>query len=126
MEHAMRAHAQASTPEAAVVLAKANLRAAEFLGMSEAHLAMVIGVSPASLSRIRSLSRAIDPAGKEGELALTFLRMYRSLSALLGDTASCQKWFNAENKHLRGVPAELVRSVGGLVHVTEYLDAMRG
>jgi hypothetical protein len=122
----MRSHAEASRPEVRSILAKGTLRAAELLGMSDAHLAVVIGVSSASLSRVRSATRSIDPAGKEGELALTFLRMYRSLSALLGDTASCRSWFHSENKHLKGVPAELVRSIEGLVHVTEYLDAMRG
>lgn len=123
----MRAQAQASVPQTRTVLAKALLRAGELLGMSDADLAAAIGVSPASLSRVRSSTRAIDPAGKEGELALIFLRMYRSLSALLGDTASCQKWFRSENKHLGGgVPAELVLSIEGLVHVTGYLDAMRG
>ncbi len=122
----MRAHAHASTPEPSAVLTKATLRAADLLGMSAAHLATVIGVSPASLSRLRSSARNIDRSTKEGELALTFLRMYRSLNALLGDTASCQKWFHSENRHLGGVPARLVRTIEGLVHVTEYLDAMRG
>jgi hypothetical protein len=52
--------------------------------------------------------------------------MFRSLDALLGDTESCRKWLHAENTHLGGVPAELVRSAEGLVHVIRYLDAMRG
>ena len=96
--------------------------------MSSAHLATVIrGVSAASVSRLEdSAQRTIDPGAKEGELALTFLRMYRSLGALLGNTASCRSWFHAENTHLGGVPADLVKRVEGLVHVTEYLDAMRG
>jgi hypothetical protein len=123
----MRGRAQpTSAPEPGPVLTKATLRAAELLGMPDAHLAAVVGVSPASLSRVRAGTRAIDPGGKEGELALVFLRMYRSLAALLGDTASCRSWFHAENAHLGGVPAEVVRRVEGLVHVTEYLDAMRG
>ena len=122
----MRPRPTATTPESSRVLTKATLRAADLLGMSSAHLAAVIGVSPATLSRLRSAARSIDPGTKEEELALAFLRMYRSLSSLLGDTASCQKWFNSVNKHLGGVPAELVRSIRGLLHVAEYLDAMRG
>ena len=122
----MRARAEAKKPEAGPVLTKAALHAAALLGMSSAHLAAVIGVSAASVSRLNSSRRSIDPMAKEGELALTFLRMYRSLGALLGNTASCKSWFHAENTHLGGVPAELVKRVEGLVHVTEYLDAMRG
>jgi hypothetical protein len=124
----MRAHSHATTatPDPSNVLTKAVVRGAEALGMSDAQLAAVIGVSASSLSRMRSGVRTIEPGSKEGELALTFLRMYRSLSALLNDKASCRAWFEAENTHLGGVPAVLVRRVEGLVDVTQYLDAMRG
>jgi hypothetical protein len=125
-KRAMRGRAHASAPEPAAVLTKATLRAAEHLGMSAAHLSQVIGISPASLSRTQSSGRTIDPKTKEGQLALIFLRMYRSLTALLGDTEKCRRWFMAENKDLGGVPAELVRHIAGLVDVTQYLDAMRG
>ncbi len=123
---AMRAHATARAAEPGAVLTKATLRAAEALDVTDAQLARIIGVSGASVSRLRSSARRIDPAGKEGELALTFLRMYRGLAALLGDAASCRAWFHSENTHLRGVPAERVRTAEGLVDVTQYLDAMRG
>lgn len=122
----LRAHATAHTPEPGAVLARATLRAAEALALTDAQLARIIGVSGPSVSRLRSAARRIDPDGKEGELALTFLRMYRSLAALLGDAASCRAWFHSENTHLRGVPAERVRTAEGLVDVTRYLDAMRG
>lgn len=124
----MRAHTPrtTATPDPSAVLAKAVLRAAEALDVSDAHLAAVIGVSASSLSRMRSGARTIAPSTKEGELALAFVRMYRSVNALLGDTASCRAWFHAENTHLGGVPAALVRRVEGLVDVIQYLDAMRG
>ncbi|WP_242346638.1 antitoxin Xre/MbcA/ParS toxin-binding domain-containing protein [Anaeromyxobacter terrae] len=123
----MRASAHnARAPDPGAVLTKATLRAAELLELTDAQLARIIGVSGASVSRLRASARAIDPGAKEGELALTFLRMYRSLNALLGDAASCRAWFHAENDHLGGTPALLVRSVEGLVNVTQYLDAMRG
>jgi len=115
----MRARTAVATPEASAVLAKAALAAASRLEISSSHLA-------ASVSRMASAARGIEPGTKEGELALAFLRLYRSLGALLGSAESCRAWFHAENVHLGGVPADLVRRVEGLVHVTEYLDAMRG
>jgi hypothetical protein len=123
----MRTQPHAATaPTPARVLAKATLRAAERLGVADAVLARVVGVSAASVSRLRS-GRAIDPAGKEGELALLFVRLYRSLDALLGgDAESCRRWLHARNAHVGGVPAEVIQTVNGLVHVTQYLDAMRG
>ena len=74
-----------------------------------------------------SPQRPLDPSAKEGELAILFIRMFRSLDALVGsDVDSARKWLHAENSHLAGVPARLIQTVTGLVDVVEYLDAMRG
>ena len=114
------------TPGAAAVLAKATLRAAEGLGVSRRDLGRVLGISEATVSRIAH-GRAIDPTTKEGELALLFVRVFRSLDALVGgDLGAARDWLRAENSHLGAVPAEMLLTVGGLVHVLEYLDALRG
>jgi transcriptional regulator with XRE-family HTH domain len=116
--------APAISPDA--VVTRATLRAAERLALPDAALARVLGVSAASVSRLRS-GRAIPTADKEGELALLFLRAYRGLDALLGgDAESCRRWLRAENAHLGGVPLQLIQTVSGLVSVGQYLDAMRG
>ena len=81
----------------------------------------------ASLSRLARGAREVDVAGKEGELALLLVRLYRSLDPLNGgDEAKNREWLHAENHHLGGKPSELIRSIQGLVYVVEYLDAMRG
>ena len=108
------------------VLAKALLSAAERLGLRNRQLAAVIGTSEASVSRLQH-GRGLDPDTKEGELALLFLRVFRSLDALMGgDDAKSRAWMHAHNDHLAGIPAERIRSVEGLVDVVQYLDAMRG
>ena len=108
------------------MLAKAVLAAASRLGLRNRQLADVIGSSEASISRLQH-GRGLDPDTKEGELALLFLRLYRGLDALVGgDDDKAREWLHAENDHLRGVPAERVRTVEGLVDVVQYLDAMRG
>ncbi len=108
------------------MLAKAVLAAAERLGLRSRQLASVLGTSEASISRLR-FARGLEPASKEGELALLFLRAYRSLDALVGgDDAKARLWLQAENDHLGGVPADRIRTVEGLVDVVQYLDAMRG
>lgn len=115
-----------SAPDAAAVLTKAVLSAALRLGLRNRRLAEVIGTSEASVSRL-SAGRHIDPASKQGELALLFVRLYRSLDALVGgDDAQARAWLHAPNAHLGGVPAERIRRVEGLVDVIQYLDAMRG
>ncbi len=113
-------------PDPSLVVAKAALAAADRLGLNNRHLASVIGVSEASVSRMQH-SRGIEPASKEGELALMFVRLFRSLDALVGgDDSKSRDWLHAMNDHLRGVPAERIRTVEGLVDVVQYLDAMRG
>ena len=108
------------------MLAKAALAAAARLGLRNRHLALVIGSSEASVSRLQT-GRGVNPESKEGELALLFLRLYRSLDALVGgDDAKARAWLHSENAHLAGVPAERIRTVEGLVDVVQYLDAMRG
>jgi transcriptional regulator with XRE-family HTH domain len=110
----------------AAVLTKALLRAARALGLSQRDLAAIIGTSESSASRLNR-RRRIDPASKEGELALLLLRVFRSLDALLGgDEAAARSWIQAHNRHLGATPLRRLRTVTGLVGVAEYLDAMRG
>src|SRR5215217_720609 len=114
------------SPSPAPVLAKAALSAAQRLGLNGKELAEIIGTSEASISRLRG-GRGLDPQRKEGELALLFLRLYRSLDALVGgDDDQARLWLSSMNHHLDAVPAERILTVEGLVDVVQYLDAMRG
>ena len=120
------AAASARAPDAAAVLTKAVLGAASRLGVRNRELARLLGTSEASVSRLAA-GRLLDPDSKDGELALLFLRLYRSLDALVGgDDAQARAWLRAENEHLGGVPAELMQRAEGLVDAVQYLDAMRG
>ena len=108
------------------VLARAVLAAADRLGLRNRHLAEIIGSSEASVSRLQR-GRGLEPDSKEGELALLFLRLFRSLDALVGgDETKARAWLHAENVHVGGVPAARIRTVEGLVDVVQYLDGMRG
>ena len=122
----MRTTAAAATPDPAAVLTRAALSAARRLGLRNRDLAAIIGASEASVSRF-SVGRTIGLETKEGELARLFVRLFRSLDALVGgDEAKARLWLHAENVHLGGVPAMLIRRVEGLVDVVQYLDSMRG
>ncbi len=115
-------------PDEATVVSKALLRAAEALGLSSAELASIVGTSESTLSRIRNQKRGpLALRSKEGELALLFLRVFRSLDALVGGNESqARAWLRANNHHLGGAPLARMKRVEGLVDVAEYLDAMRG
>ena len=80
----------------------------------------------ASISRLYSGGRAVDPTSKEGELALLLVRVYRSLDALVGTDATQRKaWLRGHNRALNGRPVDLLERADGLVSVVAYLDAMR-
>jgi DNA-binding XRE family transcriptional regulator len=127
-EMSQPAPAQAApSPQKNVVVTKALRRAATSLGLSQKELARVVGVSEATVSRLGEGRTLLDAEKKEGELALLFLRVFRSLDALVGGSEQkATAWFSAPNAHVGGVPKERVQSVEGLVQVAQYLDAMRG
>ncbi|AVS63750.1 DUF2384 domain-containing protein [Paracidovorax avenae] len=113
-------------PDPGQVLAKATARASRLLGMNGVMLAKALGLSEPTVSRILKAEKPIDPASKEGELALLLVRVYRSLDALVGtDDGKRQAWMTGFNKALGGVPLQMVQRVDGLVATLSYLDAMR-
>ncbi len=109
------------------VLTRALLRAAAIFGLSQKDTARILGLSAATMSRIAAAGLGLQPASKPGECALLLIRIFRALDALLGGKeGDVRAWFHAPNSHLGGIPATRVQSIEGLVHVAEYLDAMRG
>jgi hypothetical protein len=109
-----------------VVLTKATLNAASRLGLTSKLLAMVIGVSEATVSRMRSGDYTLQRGQKSFELAVLFVRLYRSLDAVVGgDDAVAGSWLRSRNSALDAEPITLIQSVGGLINVIQYLDARR-
>jgi hypothetical protein len=111
----------------AAVLGKAVARAAHAFELSQAEIGAILGTSPASVSRTFAGGRGVDPESAEGRHALLLVRVFRSLDALVGgDREKARLWLRAPNRHLGGPPVSLLSRTQGLVHVAEYLDAMRG
>jgi uncharacterized protein (DUF2384 family) len=110
----------------AAIVAKAVLRAAEQLSVPGRVLGEVLGLSEASISRMRTGEFPLDRDPKAFEIALLFVRLYRSLDAIVGgDKASASAWLRNHNIALDAAPLDLVRTIPGLMHVIEYLDARR-
>ena len=63
----------------AQLVAEACGRAAQALSLNRDELSAVVGKHRTSIERT-----GLDPKTKEGELGLLFLRVYRSLHALMG------------------------------------------
>ncbi|MEX0957226.1 MAG: MbcA/ParS/Xre antitoxin family protein [Rhizobiaceae bacterium] len=97
------------------------LRAADRLGLSLGDLSAVVDVSK-PLERLKQNGPSLT--GKPYELALLFVRLYRSLDAITGgDDTVARQWLRNKNTALGCIPAERIRSVAGLTDVLAYLDA---
>jgi antitoxin Xre/MbcA/ParS-like protein len=118
-EHELR-----SGDERAAVVAKSALRAAAQLKIPNRVLARIIGLSEASVSR--AAQGAFRLEGKPLELALLFVRLFRSLDAIVGgDAATAAGWIRSDNVALGAKPIDLIQQVSGLIDVISYLDARR-
>ena len=108
------------------LVAKATIRAADRLGVTNKLLARIIGLSEASISRMKKGEYPLERGQKPFELAVLFIRLYRSLDAVVGgDDAVAREWLRNYNLALKGQPIELIESVSGLANVIQYLDARR-
>lgn len=117
---------QASAVSQAAVVTKATLNAASKLGITNKLLANIIGVSEATVSRMYSGRYLLQPEQKSFELAVLFVRLYRSLDAIVGgDDAVASTWLKSRNTALDGEPIAFIQTVPGLMNVIQYLDARR-
>lgn len=128
----------------AKAVSKAIGRAADWLGISNAELAAVIGKSSPTITRLKRGQYTLNPQTKTYELAIQFLRVYRSLFAFAGgDQNWAQDWLRQPNIGLAGlapedyarssedltsmgrVPISEMKDIEGLLNVADYLDARR-
>jgi len=117
----------AAAAGSAAVLTKAALRAAEILDVPQRTLAEIVGVSASTISRAASARAPIDPDSKAGELARLWVRVFRSLDAIVGSNdAAARAWLTSPNAAFGGTrPLDRLRSAEGLIHVLHYLDSAR-
>ena len=115
----------ARAPEAAVIT-KAAVNAADRLGLNARTLSAVLGVSEATVSRMKRQDYLLERGSKSFELAVLLVRLFRSLDAIVGgDETVARQWLRNANTALGATPLEKIVSISGLTDVLAYLDARR-
>ena len=113
-------------PNEAGIVTKAAIRAADRLDVKNTALARILGVSEATVSRMRKGTYKLARTQKAFELAVLFVRLYRSLDGIVaGDDSVASDWLKNENTALGARPLELIQSISGLSNVIAYLDSRR-
>jgi hypothetical protein len=114
------------SPQAQQALTHAVLHAAELLDVPQAELAAILGVSPATISRMGSGRYLLQPDRKEWQLAALFVRLFRSLDSITGGRDEISRsWLRSHNHALMAAPASLLGDIESFVRVVQYLDASR-
>ncbi|MEJ8573911.1 antitoxin Xre/MbcA/ParS toxin-binding domain-containing protein [Microbaculum marinum] len=109
-----------------MVVTKAVANAAVRLQIPNKVLARIVGLSEATVSRMVNGRYLLTPSDKPFELGLLFVRLFRSLDAIVdGDETVARAWLRNENKVLGASPLQRIQTVSGLVDVIAYLDARR-
>jgi hypothetical protein len=122
---APKEHAHATAREGEV-LAKATIRSADKLGLPHSLVSSILGLSPATVSRMAQGTYSLRRRDKAFELAVLLVRLYRSLDAIVGgDDEVARQWLRSPNTALHNQPINLIRSIQGLVDVIQYLDSRR-
>jgi len=104
----------------AQLVAQACGRAAQVLGLSTSELSELL-----TQHQPNADGQDLDPTTREGQLALLFLRVYRSLHGLYGgDQRLMRHWIEQPNRHLgEQSPRLLLARIEGLNCVADYLDS---
>ncbi|MBO9376614.1 DUF2384 domain-containing protein [Sphingomonas histidinilytica] len=108
------------------VLSEAIARIAGCWKLTNEQLGAILGLSPATASRLRSGGFRLDRSSKAFELGQYLVRLFRSLDALMGsDDLASISWLRTANLDLDGRPIDLIRTVRGLSDVADYVDDYR-
>lgn len=120
----MATRMQANSPQTAAAVSKAALRASEYLGLKQKEFAQIVGLSQSKVSHLWANNYELNPLRKsEWENSILFIRLFRSLDAIVSDKEAAKIWLRGDNIVFGDSPFNVIQNVEGLVNVVTYLDA---
>ena len=107
------------------VLTHSALRTGALLGLSHAEFARALGLDQSTVSAMEHGLAELQGDFPSGQLALTLIKIYQSLTANVGgDEQACKQWVCSHNTGLAATPALLVQSEDEMNAVLAYLQSM--
>lgn len=108
------------------VLSNAIVAIADHWQLTNEQLARALGLSSATISRLRAGRYRLDRGTKAFELGQYLVRLFRGLDAIMGsDDDAAQSWLRTPNRDLDARPIEMLASIQGLIRTCDYVDAFR-
>lgn len=108
-----------------IVLAKAFFNTGKQFNFTQTQLATILGISEQTINSLE-IQFGIDPASKQGEIALLFINLFSALYDLTGgDSDWIQHFLKSKNLVTGGIPMEQIETVRGLVSVLQFVEAIR-
>ena len=108
------------------LVTRAVIRVASTLRLTDEMVGHVIGISHATLSRMRR-GRYVLTKKKRFELAVLLVRLFQTLDRIVGgDEQSARCWLRSHNTMLNGAPIDKIRTVSGLTETISYLETRLG
>lgn len=107
------------------VLTQAVTEAASRMKLSPADISLILGFSHSEASGLLKGTFFIPENSKAWELSSYFVRMYSSLVRIIGeDNSLIESWVKSPNSAFnQQIPLDYIRTIHGLIHVCEYVDA---
>lgn len=108
------------------VLSEAVSRAAANWNLTDTDLGRIVGISRTSAMRLSTGEFRLRRGKPEFQLGQYFVRIFRSLDSIMGsDDEASISWLKSHNLDLGDSPLDMMRSIGGLVRVADYIDGFR-
>lgn len=109
-------------PSKGQVLGEALRCAQQILELTKKDLSEIIHTSESTITRYKN-GAEIEPTSAEGQFALYFIRIFRSLDTIVGGNDNhAIDWLKSYNEHLSDKPINLIKSINGIQVVLNYLE----
>jgi transcriptional regulator with XRE-family HTH domain len=104
-------------------LTQAVLQASQLLGMYQAELASILGITCSQIGELANAKRFLKPDTVAWQRAALFIRLYNLLyDRYGGDEVATYHWLRVENKVLKGTPLYLMVDHGLLHTVLAHIE----